>query len=77
MCGILFMHGPSVQSQFDKLFNRLKHRGPDCSTFWKTGKTLIGFHRLSINDKSPAGMQPRVQGNMVGVFMQKFTTHLN
>lgn len=46
-------------------FWKLKPRGPDMSGFLTINPNLIyGFHRLSINDVSPAGMQPMRLGNI-------------
>lgn len=42
---------------FDK-FNTIKHRGPDRSIYITDNNYIVGFHRLSIIDKSIKGDQP-------------------
>ena len=60
MCGIfLYISKDNNAGEGSKYFNKLKHRGPDKSSYdileYGVG---IGFHRLSINDTTDAGMQP-------------------
>jgi|TARA_B110000240_G_C13497495_1_gene452346 asparagine synthase (glutamine-hydrolysing) len=61
MCGIISLFG-------DKRIvpgNMLNHRGPDDYHSVTLGKCQMDFYRLSINDISPAGMQPFVgEGHM-------------
>lgn len=62
MCGIWALLSSKTIANFGQLFEsfmKLKHRGPDYSTFnLITDKTLLGFHRLSIMDLSADGNQP-------------------
>lgn len=53
MCGITVAFG-----HVDPLPNELNHRGPDGYGRFTLGKCTMHFNRLSINDLSPAGMQP-------------------
>jgi asparagine synthase (glutamine-hydrolysing) len=58
MCGILFSiidnNLPEILNNFDKL----KHRGPDNSTYKIINNKFIGTHRLSIINQSEIGNQP-------------------
>jgi len=56
MCGIWFTE--SSHSAAEACFEKIKHRGPDISQMKRVGKSLFGFHRLSINDLSDSGNQP-------------------
>ena len=59
MCSIMGYCGSSAAlDKFKTGFERTVSRGPDASRIIDTGKGLLGFHRLSIMDLSPAGMQP-------------------
>lgn len=61
MCGIF---GALLNERTDALFksfDKIKHRGPDKSTFMVLNEPFnvqIGFHRLAINDLSSKGDQP-------------------
>lgn len=64
MCGIwlyLSKH-PNITKDVSMLynsFNKIKHRGPDYNTLTKiNNRTLLGFHRLSINNLTVSGNQP-------------------
>jgi len=55
MCGIYALIGNKDQNETE--FNKIKHRGPDNSQFIKilnldSNNTILGFHRLCINDLS-------------------------
>lgn len=58
------MHGTPVDKvALYSAFSRIKHRGPDRSTFLEINDVLtsfLGFHRLAIMDKSTKGDQPFV-----------------
>lgn len=61
MCGIYALIGNKDQNETE--FNKIKHRGPDNSQFIKilnldSNNTILGFHRLCINDLSENGNQP-------------------
>jgi len=63
MCGIFFYkNGEPISSELEKIiysnFNRIKHRGPDSSSFIIINDMFIGFHRLAINGLSEKGNQP-------------------
>lgn len=64
MCGIFLLiknyykHIPIDLKQVNTLYNKLSKRGPDDSNLTLYGNDIIGFHRLSINDLSPKGLQP-------------------
>ncbi len=66
MCGIFaFITNSSSKipvNDLHKLFNMIKHRGPDRSLFnvYSEYNLVIGFHRLSIMDVSQKGDQPFV-----------------
>jgi asparagine synthase (glutamine-hydrolysing) len=67
MCGIfafLSKCGLSIEqkNQLRDFCEKIKHRGPDNSKYISLNddKLLFGFHRLAINDVSPAGDQPLV-----------------
>jgi asparagine synthase (glutamine-hydrolysing) len=62
MCGIwTFINyvGFDIKTLFDN-FMKIKHRGPDYSTFQIYDNVLVGFHRLSIMDLSFKSNQPYV-----------------
>ena len=64
MCGIFALIGNKQYSKED--FNKIKERGPDDSQVIEiydtlnhyTNNTILGFHRLCINDLSENGNQP-------------------
>ena len=62
MCGIWgILSLEEIKIKHETLFNKfmkIKHRGPDKTTFLSDKNYMIGFHRLSIMDKSPKGDQP-------------------
>jgi asparagine synthase (glutamine-hydrolysing) len=59
MCGIWLLFGDicNLNGYYEKFMN-IKHRGPDRSTLEILDNTILGFHRLSINDLSINGDQP-------------------
>ncbi|MBQ6388910.1 MAG: asparagine synthase B [Mogibacterium sp.] len=62
MCTIMATTGSlTTLSEFEEAFARTKYRGPDDTRIIRTGKGLMGFHRLSIMGLTPAGMQPFVR----------------
>lgn len=63
MCGIWGLLSKNKINKQDNelyynLFNNLKGRGPDHSTYLSLDNFILGFHRLSINDKRIIGSQP-------------------
>jgi asparagine synthase (glutamine-hydrolysing) len=61
MCGIFALLGlptSGVNSYVIDHFTALQHRGPDHTCFKQVDETILGFHRLKINDQSSAGNQP-------------------
>lgn len=63
MCGIWsYISSQKIDSKLlDILFNnfmKIKHRGPDYSSFSQYNNVLVGFHRLSIMDLSFGSNQP-------------------
>ena len=62
MCGIWAFYTINKINDIIKLFRafmKIKHSGPDCSTFNLLNDNLVlGFHRLAIMDLSSAGNQP-------------------
>jgi len=59
MCGIIALFGEEVEvSSY-----LLSHRGPDDYRTKTLGKCRMDFYRLSINDLTPAGMQPFREGD--------------
>ena len=59
MCGIIALFGEEV----DVSSHLLSHRGPDDYKSDTLGKCQMDFYRLSINDLTPAGMQPFRNGS--------------
>jgi len=57
MCGILYISN-TVGLDISNCVGLLNPRGPDSTLVVKHGKSEFVFHRLSINDVSPSGMQP-------------------
>ena len=61
MCGITGLIGRRIESSsFDRMVDRLAHRGPDDRGTWYSEKypTALGHRRLSILDLSQNGHQP-------------------
>jgi len=64
MCGIwAIIQQQCISTAQNRLyyddFLKIKHRGPDYSSFNIINQhTILGFHRLAINDISPSGNQP-------------------
>ena len=59
MCSIIGYCGPVADfGDFQRGFGRTVSRGPDDSRVLRAGDGLLGFHRLSIMDLTPEGMQP-------------------
>lgn len=53
------------ESDFSRMLDSLKHRGPDCSKMWSHKNIMLGHTRLSILDLSDKGTQPMICDNMV------------
>jgi len=64
MCGIWQLYLKQDQltqskiEEYKKLFDKVKMRGPDMSSFIVDKNNIIGFHRLAINGLTVEGMQP-------------------
>jgi asparagine synthase (glutamine-hydrolysing) len=60
MCGIMAYQGdPSAAATLQGSFTRIKHRGPDHSTWEQIAPdVLMGFHRLAIRGLGVRGNQP-------------------
>jgi asparagine synthase (glutamine-hydrolysing) len=61
MCGFVVIEGVFNSSQkqdFQSLFQKLTHRGPDDHQLYGFSQGMIGFHRLAIMDLSEHGRQP-------------------
>ena len=62
MCGIWtyiqLIKDKNIQRQIMKSFWELENRGPDNSILQSFKNVLVGFHRLSIMDKSFKSNQP-------------------
>ncbi|MGF1553069.1 MAG: asparagine synthase (glutamine-hydrolyzing) [Paracoccaceae bacterium] len=63
MCGIVgrvSTRAPVDRSAFERMTDRLAHRGPDGRGTWyaREGRVALGHRRLAILDLSPAGTQP-------------------
>lgn len=58
-----------LAQQLDEALDTIKHRGPDGSNIWisEDGYVGLGHCRLSINDLSPAGLQPLHNDNVHAV----------
>lgn len=61
MCGIWFyINKNNNKKHFYDSFKKIKHRGPDKSSYIELSNFVIGFHRLAIMDTSSNGDQPFV-----------------
>ena len=65
MCGILCYSGPNAKMRVRNDIAKIKHRGPDDTSFFDNENISIGFNRLAINDLSEAGRQPYSYKNYV------------
>lgn len=75
MCGVLLLHGPEAQRRLAACSRRLEHRGPDCTSNWIEGQTVIGFNRLAINDHGHTGQQPFLRGPYVAAINGEIYNH--
>ena len=64
MCGIWTYISKNKKNYYD-YFNKISHRGPDASVFMSLKDIDIGFHRLSIINKTFKGIQPFYDKNMI------------
>ena len=67
MCGIIGICG-KVGISSRELLDKIKHRGPDDSGYWKNDHFEFGFVRLSIIDLNPEANQPMADpetGNII------------
>lgn len=61
MCGIFAYKGTKIpERKLVEAASKLKHRGPDLSTYQQIGDVFLAFHRLSIMDLTFRGNQPFV-----------------
>jgi asparagine synthase (glutamine-hydrolysing) len=62
MCGIWLLQtgNENLDTNYYNSFMKIKHRGPDKSSFIEYNNVKFGFHRLSIMDESVHGDQPFV-----------------
>ena len=64
MCGIWQLYldqsllTPEMVTMYESLFDKVRVRGPDMSSFIVNPDNIIGFHRLAINGLTEEGMQP-------------------
>ena len=60
MCGIWAIIGRKGNLTPDQLasYEKIRPRGPDHSILFAEPNSLIGFHRLAINDLTSKGEQP-------------------
>ena len=57
MCGIVSIWGHPNPDLVQTMMQRMRHRGPDASGFYRVGKSTVGHRRLSIMDPI-GGNQP-------------------
>ena len=67
MCGIWAYISKNKKNYYE-FFNKISHRGPDASSYLSLKRADIGFHRLSIIEKSFNGLQPFIDNNLTIVF---------
>lgn len=78
MCGIFFQRCREGLDANKLLlrFNKLNYRGPDHSEIYQLdNNTVMGFHRLSVNDLSTVGHQPFELDNLVMVCNGEIYNH--
>lgn len=78
MCGIFFYrsNGKVSCETLRLYFNKMNYRGPDHSEIYQLDDfTVIGFHRLSINDTSTVGHQPFELGQYIMVCNGEIFNH--
>jgi asparagine synthase (glutamine-hydrolysing) len=66
MCGI-WTYISKQKKDYYEYFKKIAHRGPDSSSYIHQKEATIGFHRLSIIEKSSLGMQPFIDDNNIFV----------
>ena len=64
MCGI-WTYISKHKKNYYEYFNKISHRGPDASSYISLKDVDIGFHRLSIIEKSFNGLQPFINNNLI------------
>lgn len=62
MCGILILSSEVDESNFNKSFKKIQHRGPDSSQIISNKFYRFGFHRLAIMDTRSCANQPFILG---------------
>jgi asparagine synthase (glutamine-hydrolysing) len=64
MCGI-WAYISKNKKDYYEYFKKISHRGPDASSYISLKEAAIGFHRLSIIEKSFNGLQPFFDNNLI------------
>ena len=64
MCGI-WAYISKHKKDYYEYFKKISHRGPDASSYISLKDVSIGFHRLSIIEKSFKGLQPFIDNNLI------------
>jgi len=64
MCGI-WTYISKHKKDYYEYFKKISHRGPDASSYISLKDCSVGFHRLSIIEKSFNGMQPFLNNNLI------------
>jgi asparagine synthase (glutamine-hydrolysing) len=64
MCGI-WAYISKHKKDYYEYFKKISHRGPDASSYISLKDCSVGFHRLSIIEKSFNGMQPFFYNNLI------------
>lgn len=75
MCGIIAAFGTNAHSFIKDNMIKLNHRGPDGFSIYYENDVAIGFSRLSINDTTDNGMQPRELGAFVTLVNGEIYNH--
>lgn len=65
MCGIFALLGSFTIENVLRYFERIKHRGPDSTSYQVVNNLFMGFHRLAINDLTHNGDQPMTVGDSI------------
>lgn len=66
MCGIwAYISSQKELRDYYNYFQKIKHRGPDASIYTQINNVAIGFHRLSILERSFNGNQPYMIDNTI------------
>lgn len=64
MCGFMYVSDSGMKEKtFEKEFDKIGYRGPDCKRIEKGAYGIMGFHRLAIMGIDERGMQPMHMGD--------------